>query len=405
MPVHSTWSPLLLAASVIVILAVVRMSARPPGDEAREAVASLEQRYRDLVRENKIVGSTLMMVRDGDVILNAVHGVQGVDTKRPVDEDTIFHWASITKTFTGIAIMQLRDRGRLALDDPIVKYVPELHAVHNPFGDVGAITIRQLMSHSAGFRNPTWPWGGDKAWHPHEPQHWSQLVAMFPYTEVEFVPGSKYSYSNPGIVFLGRAIELLTMDDYEVYIDKNILKPLQMHRTYFDNAPYHLLPHLSSSYYAKAGALTRARFDVNTGITVSNGGLNAPLGDMLKYLRFLLGDPTQQATYDGVLKRSSLEEMFEPRLPVESIGGVKKSIGLTFFVDEAPGGRVIHHSGTQNAFNSHFYIHPSTRAGLIFAFNTEVSAPAKGQLDTDAIDASLAEHARTKVFPAFARIK
>src|SRR6266540_4712727 len=110
--------------------------------------------------------------------------------------------------------------------------------------------------------SPTWPWGGDKDWHPHEPQHWSQLVAMMPYTEILFKPGSKFSYSNPGIIFLGRVIELITKDDYEVYIDKNIFKPLEMYRAYFDTTPRHLLQHLSHSYYLKEGKLTPARFDV-----------------------------------------------------------------------------------------------------------------------------------------------
>src|SRR5436309_13677394 len=160
--------------------------------------------YRDLLHKAGIAGSTLMVVRDGRVIARDVEGYQDLDAKRPVDAETIYHWASITKTFTGIAVMQLRDRGRLSLDDAIVKYVPELMAVHNPFGPMETITLRQLMSHSAGFRNPTWPWGGDQAWHPFEPTAWSQLVAMMPYTEILFPPGSRYSYSNPGIIFLGR---------------------------------------------------------------------------------------------------------------------------------------------------------------------------------------------------------
>ena len=124
--------------------------------------------------------------------------------------------------------MQLRDRGLLSLDDPVVKYVPELRLAHNPFGDIAQVKIRHLMSHSAGFRASTWPWGGDKPWHPFEPTSWEQLVAMLPYTDVQFAPGSKYSYSNPGVIFLGRIIQLLSGDDYEVYVAKNILMPLGM---------------------------------------------------------------------------------------------------------------------------------------------------------------------------------
>jgi CubicO group peptidase (beta-lactamase class C family) len=106
---------------------------------------------------------------------------------------------------------------------------------HDPFGDISEITIRHLMTHSAGFRNPTWIWRDDsKDWQPFEPPGWSQLVAMMPYTEVLFKPGSRFSYSNPGVIYLGRIVELLTHDDYEVYTDKNIFNRCIHHATPLD---------------------------------------------------------------------------------------------------------------------------------------------------------------------------
>src|SRR5881398_2196642 len=257
--------------------AISVMAALVPASPPRgfDAVAAL---YRDRVQQSGIVGSGLMFVKDGAVAAKAFEGYQDLEAKRPIDEDTIFHWASITKTFTGVAIMQLRDRRLLSLDDPAVKYVPELREVHNPFGDMSQVTIRHLMSHSAGFRAGTWPWGGDQPWHPYEPTRWEQVVAMFPYTELMFMPGTKYSYSNPGVIFLGRIIELFSGDDYEVYINKNIFMPIGMTRSFFDRAPYHLVDHRSYSYTATDEGITQQRFDFDTGITVSNGGLNAPLG-------------------------------------------------------------------------------------------------------------------------------
>ncbi|MCK5941051.1 MAG: beta-lactamase family protein, partial [Planctomycetes bacterium] len=237
------------------------------------------------------------------------HGFADRDGERRVDRDTIFHWASCTKTFTGIAVMQLRDRGRLRLDQPIVELVPELRDVRNPFGAMTDITIAQLLSHSAGFRMGTWPWGGDQDWHPHEPTRWSQLVAMLPYTTVQFAPGSKFSYSNPGIVFLGRAIERLSGDDYEVYVDKNVLRPLGMQRTYFDLTPYHLQRYRSHSYRVQGDDVTDHGPDFDTGITVSNGGLNAPMTDMARYLGFLLGGFAPDGDEQAVLARASLDEM------------------------------------------------------------------------------------------------
>lgn len=352
-----------------------------PSKELAKALEAFNGQYKTLLAESGIIGSSFMLIHDNELVDKAFYGLANKEKNQAVDEHTIYHWASITKTFTGIAVMQLRDRGLLKLDDPIVKYLPELRGCYNPFGDMGEITIRHLMSHSAGFRGATWPWK-DKPWHPHEPTTWEQLVAMIPYTEVLFKPGSQWSYSNPGIIFLGRTIELLTGDDWEVYIDKNIFKPLEMYESYFDATPYHLLKNRAQSYFIEEGVVTPAPFDVNTGITVSNGGLNAPLTDFIKYLNFLMGDPKKQAVYDGVLKRSSLEEMFQP---VISIGGEeakppadepdrKDYMGLTYFVEDNSGMRFVCHSGGQNAFVSHFFYQPECRTAYCVAYNTVVTS-------------------------------
>lgn len=333
--------------------------------------------YEAGLKKNGIVGSRLVLLQGSDQVFQDSYGYARLATRQPVDDNTAFHWASITKTFTAIAILQLRDHGRLKLDDPVVKYIPELAAIHDPFGPVDAITIRQLLTHSAGFRNPTWPWSGDQPWYPFEPTQWSQIVAMLPYTQVKFAPGTRFSYSNLGYVFLGQIIERLSGDDYEVYVDKNILKPLRMYRSYFDKSPYYLLKDRSASYQIKGGKLSEMPFDFDTGITVSNGGLNAPLSDMVKYLEFLLGEPSSNPLYDQVLKRSSLAEMFRPQLPVGVSADApangpddKDSVALGFFVRRQAGVRLIGHAGEQNGFISHFYIDPQSHRACVVAYNT-----------------------------------
>ena len=350
-----------------------------------------------------IVGGSLWFLHGGEVLAHDFYGLADRDTRRAVDEHTIYHWASITKTFTGIAIMQLRDRGQLRLDDPVVHYLPELRGVHNPFGTMREITIRQLMSHSAGFRMATWPWGGDQPWHPHEPTSWQQLVAMIPYTEILFEPGSRYSYSNPGIVFLGRIIELLTGDDYEVYIDKNILKPLEMYHSYFDLTPYHLLRDRSNNYYVESGEITANGLDFNTGITVSNGGLNAPISDMVKYLAFLTGASDSD---DGILRRSSLEEMWQPvvEVPGDSGAATRSAMGLAYFVLDHGDLRLIGHTGSQMAFLSFFYVDPATGAAAIAACNTVgIETDGIARPDTRAVLNELQEMLFENVFPLFKR--
>ena len=354
------------------------------------------QGYRAALGRAGIVGSSLMIVRDGRIVARTNEGLQDGSAHAPVTDDTIYHWASITKTFTGIAIMQLRDRGLLSLDDPVVKYVPELRLAHDSFGDISQVKIRHLMSHSAGFRASTWPWGGDKPWHPFEPTSWEQIVAMLPYTDVQFAPGSKYSYSNPGVIFLGRIIQALSGDDYEVYVTKNILMPLGMQRTFFDRAPYFLRPFRSHSYFRDDSGLREASFDFDTGITVSNGGLNAPFGDMARYLAFLSGatdtterrptatadtDDTDQKRYEFVLKRSSLEEMWTPQIRAnegEGVNGSDSQAALSFFVEQWSGVRLVGHSGDQNGFISHLYLHRPSRTAWVISLNTDTTASKDG---------------------------
>jgi CubicO group peptidase (beta-lactamase class C family) len=370
---------LIFALSSVALLATPalgRPALRQKGDFDR-AYQEFKTNYLSELRKAGFVGSSFYFVRDNRVVAREFYGLSDAGRGVPVDEETIFHWASITKTFTGIAIMQLRDRGLLRLDDPVAKYLPELRAVHNPFGDMSELTIRHLMTHSAGFRNPTWVWrDGSKDWQPFEPPDWSQLVAMMPYTEVLFKPGSRFSYSNPGVIYLGRIVEVLTRDDYEVYIDKNIFKPLEMHRSYFDATPYHLLKHRSHSYYVREGVRKEAHFDADTGITVSNGGLNSTLPDMVRYVNFLLGDPSKQAVYDGLLKRSSLEEMWRPQMAAaddftQGWMRAETAVGLSFFVDDIGGRRYVGHNGDQNGFKAYLSLSPATRTASLLAFNTE----------------------------------
>jgi CubicO group peptidase (beta-lactamase class C family) len=381
-PVVAYYTLMVRLLSALPLAALLVAQAAPGGD----AWARVTALYHQRIQQTGIVGSSLVFVQNGAVTHRAFEGLQDRATGRAVDEDTIYHWASITKTFTGVAIMQLRDRGLLSLDDPVIKYVPELREVHNPYGDISQVTIRHLMTHSAGFRAGTWPWGGDQPWHPFEPTRWAQLVAMMPYTELQFRPGTQYSYSNPGVIFLGRIIELFSGDDYEVYIQKNIFMPLGMTRSFFDRAPNFLLPHRSHSYAGNDEGISEQRFDFDTGITVSNGGLNAPAGDMAKWLAFLIdGNET-------ILKRSSLNEMAVPQIRArdgEGGSGDDVQAGLSCFVETYGGVRVIGHSGDQNGFISHLYVHRPSRSGYIVSFNTDVASKKDPRHTTRAVDNDL----------------
>ena len=368
---------------------------------ANAQLDAFHQQFDQALRQHGIVGGGFAFVRAGQPAVEFSYGEARRDMHQPIDAETAYNWASITKTFTAVAILQLRDRGKLSLDDPAVRYVPELREVHDAFGSVEAITIRDLLTHSAGFRNPTWPWDCDDSatcdWQPFEPTRWSQVAAMLPFTHVAFAPGSRWSYSNLGYVFLGQIIERLSGDDFEVYVDKNILKPLGMTASYFDRAPYFLEPHVSASYIRAGETLTPQPFNFDTGITTSNSGLKAPIPDMVKYLRFLLGDASNPV-YDIVLKRASLEEAWTGILPVMNPGekptpytSGSPHMGLGFFVLNSSNDRIVYHDGDQGGFSSELLLDPVAHAASILVVNTT---------DTGAPAASTALRAQSNTEPA-----
>lgn len=358
-------------------------------------IEAFHAKFESILTQHGVVGGGFSFVHGTEPATQYFFGEARNDHHQRVDADTTYNWASITKTMTAIAILQLRDRGRLSLDDAAVRYVPELRQVHDEYGAIDDITIRHLLTHSAGFRNPTWPWDCDDAkdcdWQPFEPTKWGQVAAMLPYTHVAFKPGSRWSYSNLGYVFLGQIIERLSGDDFEVYIDKNILKPLGMTASYFDRAPYFLESHVAASYLRAGAKLTPQPFDFDTGITTSNSGLKAPITDMVKYARFLIGDPANQI-YQLVLKRSSLDEAWKGVLPATEQGqsptpytsgphGAQPTMGLGFFVMETEGRRYIYHDGDQGGFSSELLIDPAGRSASILVVNTtDTGAPAADAL-------------------------
>jgi CubicO group peptidase (beta-lactamase class C family) len=364
---------LFLSATIFVVALGAAPAASSP-----EALTVFQKTFADYVREEHVVGASYLVLDRTGVTDRRFFGMGDSELKQAVDANTIFHWASITKTFTAVAIMQLRDRGKLSLDDPILKYLPELKRVHSEDDWIGKITLRHLLSHSAGFQSATWPYTQGKPWQPFEPTEWSQLVAMMPYQEISFAPGTKFQYSNPGFIYLGKVIELISGDPYEVYIQKNILTPLGMTRTCFNYTPYHLEQYRSNSY--AIGMDDQGRESVrafgrefNTGITTANGGLNAPMDDMAKWISFLAGGSTSLGS-QPVLRRSSLEEMWRPVVDVPSdasFGPVE--MGLSFFLYPhfaGSAGPMVSHTGHQAGFAMFFVLDPGSGRAIVGATNT-----------------------------------
>ena len=383
--------PVLRLGAFIFALALVTAPARETRAQNGAVPAGwssftrLLEAYAD---SDRVVGASALVMRDGKILARHNYGFADKASGKRVDDRSIFHWGSITKTLTAIAIMQLRDRGKLSLDDRIIRWVPELRSVHDPYGMIDSITIRMLLSHSAGFQNGTWPYGNGDAWQPFEPTTWNQLVAMMPYQQLHFKPGAKYSYSNPAFIYLARVIEQISGDPWQAYVQKNLLSPLGLDRSYFGNTPYYLAAERSHNYYVRRDSitgrdsLTDNGADFDPGITIPNGGWNAPLDDLATYLAFLTNAPAARVPrerYGVVLERSTLEEMWRPVVSTASGYGAENDfMGLSFFGIRRDGVTYIGHTGSQAGFRAFMYFDPTKRTAVLVAFNTTMRRPSAG---------------------------
>jgi len=323
-----------------------------------------------------VVGAAAVLVEDGRIMRQYEYGLADRDLDRPVTTESIFHWASITKTLTGIAVMQVRDRGLLTLDDTVTHYLPELRQVHDPYGAMEGITIRMLLSHTGGFMAPTWPYGNGEWWEPFEPTEWEQLVAMMPYQYLRFEPGSRYGYSNPAFIYLARIIEQLTGDPWATYVQNNIFAPLELSRSYFGTTPKHLAQQRSNGYTIRrdstgAEVVVPRGPDFDPGITIPNSGWNAPLADLATYAALLTGSPASESGhYDQVLSRASLEEMWRPIMAHDPDDADEGSSALAFHVYPVDDLVVVGHTGDQAGFRSMLYFDPEAGRAVIAVLNT-----------------------------------
>jgi CubicO group peptidase (beta-lactamase class C family) len=385
--------PIRFLAATILLAPTIAPAQAPQG------WADFTRTFQAYVDSDQVVGASVVLMKNGRVISHYESGYADRAKRQPVDSQTIFHWGSITKSLTAIGIMQLRDRGTLSLDDRIVRWVPELRTMHDPYGMMDSITIRMLLSHTAGFQGGTWPYGNDKPWEPFEPTTWNQLVAMMPYHELLFRPGSRYSYSNPAFIYLARVIEQITGDPWDAYVQKNIFAPLGLDRSYFRGTPYFLAANRSHNYYVRKDSSSRGQVvdngaDFDPGITSPNGAWNAPVNDLVKYTAFLTNavlPGMSRERYDVVLSRKSIEEMWQPGKPMSQSyeSNPDQWMGLSFFVRDRNGQRILGHTGSQAGFRSFYYFVPANGMAVIAVFNTTNFAAPASALQRRMVEAAL----------------
>jgi CubicO group peptidase (beta-lactamase class C family) len=202
--------------------------------EALDLIApDLERTVRAFVRAGHLPGASVGIVVDDEFAWSYAVGTTEQDAGSPIDRRTLFRIASITKTFTATAIVQLRDRGRLRLDDPLVHHIPEAAAIRSPFGPIDEITLRRLLTHTAGMPIDV-PAPLDVPVYPFEGYEIGSILASIGHIRPFAAPGTIHQYSDVGFQLLGEVVARVSGLPYQSYVTREVSGPLGMGSTVFD---------------------------------------------------------------------------------------------------------------------------------------------------------------------------
>jgi D-alanyl-D-alanine carboxypeptidase len=225
---------LIILLVVIAFVSIVIFIAKPPSppSEVRN-IAELETYLGKLVKSKVPPGLSIVITKNENVVYAKSFGLANGPNQIPADMDTVYHWWSMTKVPTAIAVMQLQEKGLLDIDDPVEKYLP-FFQVEYKGEQIHEITIRQLLSHTSGLPDPVPAIIG---WVHHQDKIYDQteLVKQYlpDYNQLRYAPGSDSSYTNLGYMVLGAVIEAVSGQSYEDYVIEHVLMPANMPQTNF----------------------------------------------------------------------------------------------------------------------------------------------------------------------------
>jgi CubicO group peptidase (beta-lactamase class C family) len=277
---------LTLAISVFILIGCVS-----PALAAEEGAkpSEVRRRVQEFIDKKEIAGAvTLVATRERVLQLETV-GEADIATHAPMKPDTIFWIASMTKPVTGAAVMMMQDEGKLSVDDPVGKYIPELANLTTPEGKAAKVTIRHLLTHTSGMAEAT----GEQS---RAAKTLADLIPAYAAKPLGFEPGSKWQYCQSGINTAARIVELVSGKNFADFVQERIFAPLGMKDTTFYPSKEQVA-RLAKSYKLADGKLEEAKVFILEGhdpasrerYPAANGGLFSTAPDYAKFCRMVLG--------------------------------------------------------------------------------------------------------------------
>ena len=348
-----TATPLPPAPTATVLAATPAPAAESP---TPDALARAVDAYLAAEAAAGRFSGVVLVGRQGHIAFEAGYGYANQAAGMPNTPQTRFCIGSVTKPFTAAAVLQLQERGKLRLSDPIAAYLPDCPPAWR------AITIEQLLMHTAGLADYFYlPGFGAMANQTLAP---SELVAMFRNQPLGCTPGERFSYSNSGYILLGQIIEQVSGESYGRYISDNILQPAGMASTTYGRS-------LDTAGTATGYAIAwKPALQIDVSLAYAAGGLYSTIEDLYRWEQ-ALGRP-------GLLSQTSLDALLQPRVKVPT----RKDwyYGYGWFVRSRDGVPEVFHPGLLYGYSAHIARYPTEGLTIIMLSNLE-EAPLADYVD------------------------
>jgi CubicO group peptidase (beta-lactamase class C family) len=332
-------------ARLVLLVFLLALAAHAQQSSAQPDLTGKFTEYMEAQeRINRFTGAVLV-AREGKVLFARGYGMANLEHGIANTPQTKFRLGSITKQFTAVAFLQLQEKGKLSVQDPVCKYVPDCPAAWAP------ITIHHLLTHTSGIPNFTsFPDYQQTMMLASPPE---KTLVRFRDKPLDFAPGERFSYSNSGYVLLGFILEKVAGQSYEQYLRQHILGPAGMRDTGYDVTAT-VLPGRASGYSRRgqSGYANAAYMDMT--IPHAAGALYSTVEDFVKWDQALSGET--------LLKQASLDAMFTP---------AKDNYAYGWVVRDVAGRKTIGHGGGINGFNTAFMRYPTEKLIAVAFSNVE----------------------------------
>lgn len=335
--------------------------------QAQDLTENIDQFLKNTYQEGIAPGFSVVMVEDNQVVFTKGYGVESVDSSRPFTPQTASAIGSLTKSFTALAVMQLVERGKVDLDTPLVRYLPQFQTANKEISQ--QITVRMLLNNTSGLVGKVTKSGQvnnqaiEQLLHSLKAQHLTNQV------------GRTYEYSNTAFSLAGLLISKISGISYPDYLKKYIFEPLEMNRTSTNPKDFDRLQVLYGHNMGKEKPLTAQPTEPSGEMIAAGSLLRSTATDLGHYLIALLNE----GKYGNhqIIQQKSIEQMWDKEVafPGLSYGeggdGFNYYYGLGWMISEIDGRTIIHHGGSTGTMSSFTILDPEKKIAAAILVNLD----------------------------------